>query len=226
MARNAGGRKQEEAEAAEAAIGGRIQQLRTGLGLTLDDMAGRTGFTKGYLSKIENGLKLPPIASLTRIARALATTVSDLVAPARSRRASGVSVVRSGDLRSTVQGTESFGYDYAMLNHDLPGKRMEAFVFSFPAQAAAATWFAHDGEEFIYVLRGTLDFETRVRGKPRRVRLKAGDSIQFDSRLPHRGRGFGQAAQALVVIHGGVPEAVARSGGEPCCCSRRRRQTP
>ena len=54
----------------DAVIGERVAHLRNTLGLTLEQLATATGFTKGYLSKIENAKKVPPIGSLSRIARA------------------------------------------------------------------------------------------------------------------------------------------------------------
>ena len=62
----------------EQQIGPRLRSLRTDRGVTLEALAARSGLTKGYLSKIETGKKLPPIATLSRISGALD---ADMVEP-------------------------------------------------------------------------------------------------------------------------------------------------
>ena len=59
-------------------IGNKIQETRKQKNKTLDWLASQSGFTKGYLSKIENGNKIPPLASLYRIAKALELNFSRL----------------------------------------------------------------------------------------------------------------------------------------------------
>src|SRR5690606_19620198 len=55
----------------ETAVCIRLRAARMERNLTLESLAALSGFTKGYLSKIENAKKAPPIGSLARIARAL-----------------------------------------------------------------------------------------------------------------------------------------------------------
>ncbi|XOT94490.1 helix-turn-helix domain-containing protein, partial [Alcaligenes pakistanensis] len=63
-------------EQEEAAVCKRLRELRREHRLTLDTLAERSGFTKGYLSKIENGNKAPPIGTFARIARAMGVDLS------------------------------------------------------------------------------------------------------------------------------------------------------
>ena len=69
----------------EKNVGQRIRELRTSLGLTLEELADKTGFTKGYLSRVENSKKAPPVATLIRIATALEVTLSDIFEEQKSR---------------------------------------------------------------------------------------------------------------------------------------------
>ena len=62
--------------AVEQLIGSRVGELRAKRGITLEQLAAATGFSKGYLSKIENSRKVPPIGTLSRIAQALSTDIT------------------------------------------------------------------------------------------------------------------------------------------------------
>ena len=183
----------------EELIGPKLRQLRKRLGVTLEALAGRTGLTKGYLSKIETGKMVPPIATLSRIAQAVGCEMAYFfqVQPAVDGFDDRVSVVRAGQQRPVVRGGTSFGYDYRSIAHTLPSKAMDPFIFTFPAELQWDTFFEHQGEELVFVLSGTVVFE--IAG--RELTLETGDSVYFDSSLPHSGKSKGAQAQALVVIH-------------------------
>jgi transcriptional regulator with XRE-family HTH domain len=184
-------------------IGRRLRELRKAKRITLDALAQETGFTKGYLSKLENGHKVPPIASLAKICGALGTDFTRLLqepSPPASLAAEAprVSVVRSHERQTAVRGGSTFGYDYQTLAHKLPTKLMEPFIFSFPSHVLKEVQFEHPGEEMILILSGTVEFEVAAE----RYVLMPGDCIYFDASLPHRGRALNGEAKALVVVCG------------------------
>jgi len=72
---------------------------------------------------------------------------------------------------------------------------MEPFLFTFPSQIDKYVFFEHEGEEFMFVLSGRVEWQA---GSHKLV-LEPGDSIYFDARLPHRGRSLEGEALALVV---------------------------
>ena len=178
-----------------------MRLLRKAHAITLERLAERTGFTKSYLSKIENGLKVPPIGSLARISQSLGADIALFfqkgdVFDAGADLDPGVSCVRAGERQSVVRGGTSFGYDYESLAHKKLRKYMEPFVFTFPSHISKEVFFEHEGEEFIFILSGRVEFMV---GK-RKFLLEPGDSLYIDSALPHRGRSLGDEAKALVVI--------------------------
>ncbi len=179
----------------EKLIGARIGERRARLGMTLEQVAAQTGFSKGYLSKIENSRKVPPIGSLARIAVALQTDISELLHAPSAAPDRGFSVVRAGDRQPVVRGGTAFGYDYVSLADTHRDKKMEPFLFTFPSQVDKYVFFEHDGEEFMFVLSGRVEWQA---GSHKLV-LEPGDAIYFDARLPHRGRGLDGEARALVV---------------------------
>jgi len=188
-----------EGIAEQATLGRRLRDLRKSRGKTLDVLANEVGFTKGYLSKLETGRSMPPIATLSRVARALGSDLATLLAGTDGGEAGvrgAVSVVRAHERHQVVRGGTSFGYDYQALAHNASGKLMEPFIFTFPPQILKEVFFEHEGEEMIFVLSGTVEFE--VGGVTHE--LTPGDCVYFDASLRHRGRGKFGEAKALVVI--------------------------
>jgi transcriptional regulator with XRE-family HTH domain len=178
-------------------LGEHIARLRAERRMTLDRLAQLTGFTKGYLSKIENNRKVPPIATLSRIAQALHTEIGSLFQGTRRSVAREVTVVRANERQPVQRGGSAFGYDYVGLALQRTHKRMDPFIFTFPPRIDKHVFFEHRGEEFLFVLSGTVEFQVG----DERFTLRKGDSIYFDASIPHRGRSAGPQAKALVVIH-------------------------
>lgn len=182
---------------ASTVIGDRVCELRTALGLTLDQLAAHTGFTKGYLSKIENSKKVPPIGSLSRLARALRTEITELLHHPAKGSGRAFTVVRVHERLPVVRGGTAFGYDYVSLADTKSHKKMEPFLFTFPSEIDKHVFFEHEGEEFLFVLSGRVEWQAGSE----KVILEPGDSVYFDSRLPHRGRALEGEATALVVAY-------------------------
>ncbi len=185
----------------ERHIGSRIAALRSERGLTQEQIAAVAGVTKGYMSKIENGRSVPPIGTLLKIAHALNTEISEFLKPAADAYEDIMSIVRIDERQPAVRGASAFGYDYVSLAHKKRNKRMEPFLFSFPTEMETGAYFEHEGEEFIFVLSGRVEWEMIVDGNPRTWVLDAGDSLYFESRVSHRGRGLSEDAKALIVIY-------------------------
>ena len=177
-------------------IGQHLKALRAARGMTLARLAAATGLTKSYLSKIQNSRKLPPIATLSRIAQALGTGIGSFFGDIL-KQGEGASVVRKSERLPVVRGGTAFGYDYVSLAHDRLVKRMEPFVFTFPSKIDRHVFFDHGGEEFVFILSGKVIFQV---GDERWALVK-GDSIYFDAAIPHRGWSVGRDATALVVIN-------------------------
>lgn len=189
-------------------LGAKLQELRTAQDRTLDWLAAQTGFTKGYLSRIENGKKTPPIASLARIANAFEVELATLLqaqagaAPAAAPApgappASLYSLVRADSRPAVVRGATAFGYNYVGLADFGEPRRMAPFLFTFPREIEKRVFFEHEGEEFLFILSGQVEWQMGHE----KFLLGPGDSVYLDSRLPHRGRAVGAEATAIVVVY-------------------------
>ncbi len=184
----------------ELRLGRRVSELRTARGYTQDRLASETGFTKGYLSKIENSKIIPPIGTLIKIAQALHTDLAELLGTETAERSDAICIVRSWERESVVHGEEAFGYDYVALANKRRHKHMEPFIMVFPNEMAHEMRFDHEGEEFLFVTDGKVEFSFMIDGREQQWILSAGDSLYFDSNIPHRGRSIKGESKALVVI--------------------------
>ncbi|MEH0022308.1 MAG: XRE family transcriptional regulator [Desulfobacter sp.] len=181
----------------EKSIAENIKKLRTAKKMTLQDLASRTGLTKGYLSKVERAQKAPPYSTLTKIAAGLGVEITTLLAgdvvPPEDVRL----FLSRGDKRKIIRETDQFaGYDYEILANGKPGKNMEPFIIHAPWDITRT--YSHEGEETIYVMDGELEFhyDDEV------YLLKAGDNVYFDAIVPHVGKSLGsEKARLLVVIY-------------------------
>ena len=150
----------------ELLLGRRISALRAGVGFTQDLLAVKAGFTKGYLSKIENSKVIPPIGTLVKIAQVLDTDLADLFEAAPAHAANdAISIVRSWERETAIRGGSSFGYDYVALAHKGHHKQMEPFVMVFPSRVDKDIRFEHQGEEFMFILSGKVEFEATIDGR-------------------------------------------------------------
>jgi transcriptional regulator with XRE-family HTH domain len=174
-----------------------IKQTRLAAGISLDRLAKLTGLTKGYLSKIENAEKVPPFSTLVKIASALNVDISRLISgDSEIQPPTRLSIVRAGERHRVATKGTLYGYRYEALAYNKPGKNMEPYIL-IPSTDEKAV-FSHEGEEFMYVLEGTHEF---VYDGERYV-LEEGDSIYFDSAVPHSGKSIGpKQARVLAVMY-------------------------
>ena len=185
-------------ELASLDIGSQVRALRNRRDLTLQDLADLSGLSKPNLSQIENNLVTPPIATLLKIAAALGVSIGYFFQGAGSD--SSMVVVRKADRYGVAKGPHisHIGYQYEPLAYPKIDKTMEPFIVHMDERTAEAIVYNnHRGEEFLYVLEGRLEF----RRGDNVVILEEGDSLYFDSVVPHGYRGIGGPAKTLVIIY-------------------------
>jgi transcriptional regulator with XRE-family HTH domain len=171
----------QEAVIIEADIGKRIKTLRTERGITLDQLARQTGFTKGYLSKVEKSEKAPPVSTLLNLAKALDVTLSVLLG--EESQQSSLCLVRKDERPLMARDGTAFGYSYEAVAYKFPDRLMEAFVLTLPLSSKKKTIYQHEGQEILFVLQGTMKF---FYGSEEYI-VHEGDCIYFDSGIPHLG---------------------------------------
>ena len=185
----------------EAEIGKRIHQYRLQNQFTLQELADKTGYSKGYLSKVEKSSKAPPVATLSVIARELGVSVSVILG--EEALDDSICLVRENERMLMAKTGEEFGYAYEALANPYPNKHMEPFVLTYPSDEALKHTFQHDGEEMLFVLQGKIRFKYANR----ELVLEEGDCVYFDSGTPHTGEPLGdEKLKCLIVIYTSSPK--------------------
>lgn len=185
-------------ELASLDIGRQVRNLRNQRDLTLQELSELTGLSKPNLSQIENNIVTPPIATLLKISTALGVPIG-IFFQKNSQEANMV-VVRKEDRYGIAKGPHisHIGYQYEPLAYPKAQKNMEPFIVHMEQREAGDIVFNnHKGEEFLFVLEGELEF----RYGEEIVILAEGDSLYFDSSIPHGYRGIKGTAKTLAVIY-------------------------
>ncbi|MCV4231379.1 XRE family transcriptional regulator [Virgibacillus sp. LDC1] len=154
-------------------LGSKIRRLRKEQNRSLDDIAKACGFTKSLLSKIENGKTVPPIGTLIKIAETLGTKISILL---DDSDLNGTVYTPKARSEGKVVQTDK-GYSFSAIAAERPEKLMQPFYFVAKKGKTGKRTYSHVGQEFIYVLEGTMIYYV---GKEEYT-LNAGDSLYFDS---------------------------------------------
>jgi transcriptional regulator with XRE-family HTH domain len=180
----------------ESEIGKRIKGFRSLKRITLEQLAAQTGFTKGYLSRIEKSEKAPPVSTLGIIARALGITISSLLG--EENQQTSIGIVRKGERPLIARDGTAFGYSYEAVAYKYPNKKMEPFVLTLPLNPKKRTVYHHEGEEILFVLEGTMRF---FHGD-REYLAHEGDCLYFDSGIPHFGESVGpKEVKCFMVVY-------------------------
>lgn len=187
-------------EARELNIGQKIRKLRKEGRLTLQDLSDSSGLSKPLLSQIENNQVIPPIATLLKIAKGLKVGIHFFFEEEEDRQK--FVLLRSNDLKSSRRrsGNDSpQNYLYHSLAPGMRQKSMEPFLVEFETgEWNDSLLYRHDGEEFIYLLEGKLEFH---HGQEIMI-LKSGDSIYYDSSEAHGYISLGSTkAKAVAVLY-------------------------
>lgn len=179
----------------------RIREFRKKRGLTLEQLADRSQLTQSVLSKVENSRVTPSLAALSRIAEALGISLAELVSGIDEKRR--MTVVRRRERPVVERDRANPGFVYHGLAPEKPGKLMDPMLLKIPPGEPREELMAHEGEEFLLVLKGSVD----VACGPEQSRLTAGDSAYLDSSEKHRVSNAGTSeAEVLLVCVGAKPQ--------------------
>ena len=166
-------------------VGEKIASIRSQKNITVDELAERCGFTAMMMAKIEENQAIPSLGHLIKVARSLGVRLGtflddmDQLGPVVTRK----SDMKKGTSFSNKTSTSHLNLDFFPLASDKSGRHMEPFIVEInPSTHPDFIQSSHEGEEFIYVLSGSV--EVRY-GKDVYI-LSEGDSIYYDSVVDHQ----------------------------------------
>ncbi|MGE0084734.1 MAG: helix-turn-helix domain-containing protein, partial [Desulfococcaceae bacterium] len=179
-------------------IGERIRKLREEKGISLKDLSARTGFDEQLLSDIEKAEVYPQLGTILRLSKALDGAFGQLLSGEGDKP---YSITRLKDRKTVARSTSGKGhkhiYSYKGLAPEVKGRNMEPLIVQLQ-ETPEKEVSMHDGEEFIYVLHGTVLLEV---GEDR-YELEPGDSAYYLSSIPHWIAAKSGQATILAVIYG------------------------
>lgn len=180
------------AEETIALVGARIRQYRSNQGLTLKEVADRTGVSVSMLSMLERGLATASVGTLVSVASALGVHMYDLFDRGPTDPISPVKRLSEQTTMRTSEGTTR-----RIAHHDArSGVEMAVNEYE-PGSASGDVATHHDGREFGVVVSGTVTVE--LDGEFHE--LSEGDVISYSSGRPHRIVNTGDAPARTVWVN-------------------------
>ncbi|MEM7426969.1 MAG: XRE family transcriptional regulator [Pseudomonadota bacterium] len=164
----------------EASIGIQVKKLRSGLDMTIGDLAKVSGLSSGMLSKIENGQTSASLTTLQALANALNTPIATFFRTFDEKR--DATYVKAGEGLTIERRGSRAGHVYQLLGHSVRSAvKIEPYLITLEKDADSYPVFQHPGHEFIYMLKGDVTY----RHADQTYRLKPGDSLFFDAEAVH-----------------------------------------
>lgn len=166
---------------AQEKIGSRIKSFREERGLSLEDMADRSGLDKALIEAIEAGKAAPAVGPLVKIARVLGCRLGTLLDDVQSKDPHIVRrKEREEEFSLQLAAGEGRTQTYYSLGKGKSDRHMEPMYIEL-APENNEELSSHEGEEFIVVVSGKVQL---VYGK-QVYELEAGDSMYYNSIVPH-----------------------------------------
>lgn len=180
-----------------ANLGPRVKALRQERGLTLQQVSDRCGVSVSTLSKVENGQVSGTINTMLKVARGLGVLFDHLLEdPNETPPPTGRLVHTPAD--QTERFPTEF-YDYHVHSAEMVGRQMLPLIIDVKTRQPPpkVDWSTHDGEEFLLVLQGKIEFHSEHYSP---LGLGPGDSIYFDSSMRHAYVSVGESDARVMSI--------------------------
>ncbi len=185
---------QQESDRFAIDLGERLKTLREERGISQQRLSELAGVTKSFISQVERGKVMPSIASIRRLAGALGFTLARLFSQVPEEHPEDRVVVRAErrrELQLAGRHVELF-----LLAPDV-NRSMEPVLNLFkPGESTCDEPMAHEGEEWLYLLKGTA----RLTLGAEEMVLGAGDTAYFESKVPHRLTNIGDGVLEIIWV--------------------------
>jgi DNA-binding transcriptional MerR regulator/uncharacterized RmlC-like cupin family protein len=182
------GRVRPAADGNTGAIGNHLRKLRTKRQLSLAQVARAVGVSVGFLSALERSQMSGSVGTLRKLARFYKTNILDFF----DAKEGSSRLVRPAQ-RKVLEAGEGVRMELLAWGNAV----MEPHLFRVAPHSGSGDSYTHEGEEFLYVLRGeltiTLDGEE--------YHLKSGDSFYFESGTPHRWKNPGRTETCVLWVN-------------------------
>lgn len=175
----------------QGGFGAMVRQLRKARNWSVDEIARKTGQTPDFVQQVEADQMSPPVAFILRMAQAMEVDPGTFLSKKEQ------TAIR--DRRAQAYHQRTRNYSYTTLTPDAENSHLRAFMVTIePYLAHKPVAYKHEGEEFIFVMSGELEFTLGAKAHV----LKTGESIHFNSDVPHKLKSLSsEVTRCLVVLY-------------------------
>lgn len=174
-------------------VGAAVRRRRRELGMTGKELAARLNVSASFITQVEKGQSSLSLPRLYRLAEVLGTTPNGLL-PVSS---ASIMVTRAGNGQEMRAAQGEDAQRPRLLTRGGPGLSLKAHRYLITPSDPPQDWFMHNGEDFVYVIRGRLRVEFE-RSSP--IELGPGDALNHDGNFAHRWQLVGgEPAEVLIV---------------------------
>lgn len=178
-------------EPAEVHVGHHLRELRQQKNLSIRALAARSGLAINTLSMIENGKTSPSVSTLQILARVLEVSIATFFKQETVEK----KVVHVRRQQRPAVSMETTRLEH--LGKDLAGNAVQPYVVMLePGSGSGQNLIVHTGHEFVYCLSGQVLYSIEE-GK---YLLEPGDSIVFESHLPHCWQNTGAEPAKVILV--------------------------
>jgi DNA-binding transcriptional MerR regulator/quercetin dioxygenase-like cupin family protein len=177
-----------DAGSGTASIGPRLRRLRAKRGVSLAEVAAAAGISIGFLSALERSQMSASVGTLRRLARYYRTNILDFF---------DATELNTRLVRPPKRKVLEAGPGVRMELLAWGNKVMEPHLFRIAPKAGSGESYAHEGEEFLFLLRGEL----KIALDGEEYHLKRGDSFYFESATPHHWKNPGRSETWLLWVN-------------------------
>ena len=171
-------------------LGQRMKAGREKMGMSIEDLALETGYLPDILAGVEEDRTVPPVSLVLQLSRVLKLNMDELETEQEAR---------ATKRRSKSHKKRVDSYAYVPLSRPGPDKHLRGYQVTIDARTEhKGVEYHHEGEEFIYVLKGGIAIQIGENV----TRLACGESIHFNSALHHKlSNPNREVAKLLVVVY-------------------------
>lgn len=177
------------AKEVERRLAQRLKSARSARGLNLADVANSADLSVGYLSRLEGGVRQPSIGTLVVLSRVLKVSLTELLS---DQPESTSAIIRNGSRETHVRPEGK----YIHVSNTLADTNIDVVRISLVPDARRVEMKNHPGEEWLYVLSGTVKLELGAD----EFELRPGDAAHFQASEPHRMAAVAGPAEVLLNI--------------------------
>jgi transcriptional regulator with XRE-family HTH domain len=179
-------------EAISVDVGSRLRELREQQNISMRGLAAKSGLSANALSMIERGKTSPSVSTLYKLSEALGIPITDFFNQQLERKKV---VYLKADARTRISFTR--GSMEGLGGEQFVGKVSPFLVTLENGAGSGPAQMAHTGHEFVYCLRGKLEYHIEKQA----FQLEAGDSLLFAAQMKHSWKSIGgNVTNALIII--------------------------